>query len=123
LEKLGFAWILSSESSLFKGLRWNFGGTIFVGVRRRDVRLVAGLEIVDEAVDLVEQPLPFLRAVTVFRYDRLLMLVESVDHPLAQNFRDDLANPLASLDRTRLTALSGGSPLTGREDSTSASAM
>jgi hypothetical protein len=48
----------------------------------RDVRLVAdGREIVGEAVDLVDQALPLFRAVTVFRYDRVLVLVEPVDHP------------------------------------------
>jgi hypothetical protein len=30
LEKLGFPWILSSESSLFKGLRGKFGIVFFV---------------------------------------------------------------------------------------------
>jgi hypothetical protein len=81
LEKLGFPWILSSESSLFNGLHGKFGGIVFVGVRR-DIRLGAGgREIVGEAVDLVDQALPLFRAVTVFRYDRVLVLVEPVDPP------------------------------------------
>src|ERR1700689_5571900 len=64
LEKLGFPWILSYESSLFNGLPGKFGGIVFVGVCRQDVRLLAGgLEIVGEAVDLVHQALPLLRPV------------------------------------------------------------
>jgi hypothetical protein len=135
LEKLGFPWILSSESSLINGLRGNFGGTIFVVVPRRlGWRFAVGrLKIVDEAVDLVEQTLPLLRPIRMFRHDRVLVLVEPIDHldqrgdglefatpdrladktqgwhqafelqvsvvdaavddPLAENFRDDLANP------------------------------
>jgi hypothetical protein len=37
--------------------------------------------------------------------------------------QEDAVADDTSLDRTRLTALSGGSPLTSREDSTSASGM
>jgi hypothetical protein len=137
LDFLGFPWILSSESSLFNGLRGNFGVNFFVVVWRRRGRLAVGrLEIVDEAVDLVEQALPFLRPILIFRHDRLLVLVEPIDHlderadrlelatpdrladktqgghqafelqmrvvgaavddPLAEDFRDDLANPLSA---------------------------
>jgi hypothetical protein len=54
LEKLGFPWIPSSESSLFKGLQGKLGGVIVIGIPRRGGRfLVERLEIVDEAVDLV----------------------------------------------------------------------
>ena len=53
MEKLGFPWILSSESSLFNGLQGKFGGVIVIGVPRRGGRfLVERLEIVDEAIDL-----------------------------------------------------------------------
>jgi hypothetical protein len=79
LEKLGFPWILSSEASLFNGLRGNFVGEFF-GVVRRRVDPIGRLKIVDETVDLVEQPLPFFRAVIVFRHDRHLVPVEPVDH-------------------------------------------
>jgi hypothetical protein len=101
---------------------------------RRGGLVVGGLEIVDDAVDLVEQPLPLLRPIGMFRHDGVLVLVEPIDHldqrgdglelptpdrlsnetqgwhqafelqmrvvdasvndPLAQNFRDDLANSL-----------------------------
>ena len=46
-----------SELSRFKGLHGKFGGIVFAGVRRREVRLAAGSwrEIVGDAVDLVEQ--------------------------------------------------------------------
>jgi hypothetical protein len=75
LETLGFPWILSTESSLFKGLRRIFDVLFFVGVLRRRGGRFKGLEIVDEAVDLVEQPLPLLWAVSVLRHNRLLMPV------------------------------------------------
>jgi len=52
LEKLGFPWILSTESSLFNSLHENFVAVIFVGVRLRFGRF-AGLEIVGDAVDFV----------------------------------------------------------------------
>jgi hypothetical protein len=81
LEELGFPWIPSSESSLFKGLCGIFREIFFVGVRLQNIWLVAGgLEIVDEAVDLVEQTLPLFRAVLMFRHHRILVLVEPVDH-------------------------------------------
>jgi hypothetical protein len=77
LEKLGFPWILSSESSLINGLRGNFAEIIFVVLCHLRGRLaVDRLEIVGETVDLVDEPLPLLLPVTVFRHNRLLMLVE-----------------------------------------------
>jgi hypothetical protein len=137
LEKLGFPWILLSESSFFNDLRGKFGGIYFVGVRRRDVRLVASaLEIGGDAVNLVEQALPLFRPIAVFYRDCILVLVEPVNHPderadglevpapdrfsdetqgwheafelqmrvvgasiddpLAENLRDDLADPLGA---------------------------
>src|ERR1700679_4284863 len=82
LEKLGFPWILSSESRLFNSLRGNLREIIFVAVPRRlGWRFAVGrLKIVDETVDLGEEALPLLGAVIVFRYDRVLVLVEPVDH-------------------------------------------
>jgi hypothetical protein len=61
--RVGKAWI-SLDSLVriepFQLLTREFGGMVFVGVRRRRSRLAVGLgEIVDDAVDLVEQALPF----------------------------------------------------------------
>jgi hypothetical protein len=46
-----------------------------VGCRRGSLAVDVG-EIVGDAVDLVEQTLPLLRPVGMFRHDRLLKLVE-----------------------------------------------
>src|ERR1700722_12628122 len=73
LRRVGFPWILSSESSLINGLHGNFVGIFFVAVCHRRGRLAVGrLEVVDQAVDLVEQTGPFLRPVGMFRHDRVL---------------------------------------------------
>ena len=61
----------------------NFRENIFVGVPRRARRgalAAAAREIVGDAVDLVEQALPLLRPISMFRHDRVLVLVEPVDH-------------------------------------------
>jgi len=63
----------------FQWLTTDFQQSFFCVLRRLGFRLRGG-EIVDEAVDLVEQALPLLGAVIVFRHDRLLVLVEPVDH-------------------------------------------
>ena len=61
----------------------------------------SGAEIVDEAVDLVEQTLPLLWAVTVFRHDRLLVLVEPVDHLDERSDRLELPAPDRLSDDTQ----------------------
>ena len=80
----------------------NFCESIFVASSVSCGRLAVGrLEIVDEAVDLVEQALPLLGVVTVFRHDRLLMLVEPVDHLDERSDRLELAAPDRLSDDTQ----------------------
>jgi hypothetical protein len=57
LERLGFPWILSCESSIFNDLPRIFDELFFDGFRRRGFRLRGG-KILDKTVDLVEQALP-----------------------------------------------------------------
>ena len=53
---------------------------IFVVVPRRfGWRAVSVGEIVDDAVDLVEQTLSLFRPIGMFRHDRVLVLVEPID--------------------------------------------
>jgi hypothetical protein len=107
-KSLEFPWVLSSQSSLFNGLKGKFSGIVFEGVRRGDVRLAAGgREIVGEAVDLVEQTLPFLRPVSMFRHDGFLVLVEPIDH--FDERRDRLE--LAASDRLACGAACAGAPV------------
>src|SRR5271154_6143190 len=72
----------SLRIELFQGLTREVRRNLFfVGVRRLDVRLAAGgREIVADAVNLVEEALPLFRPVPIFRPDRLLTLVEPIDH-------------------------------------------
>ena len=67
LHKLGFPWILSSESSLFKGLTREFRrGPCHERPPPGRFSLSERLEIVGEAVDLVHQALPLFGPCSYF---------------------------------------------------------
>ncbi len=74
-----------------------------MSVRRREIRVSVGggRQIVGDAVDLFDEPLPLLRSIRMFRDDRILMLVEPVDQLDERRDRLELATPNRLADDTQ----------------------